>query len=143
MLAARQAADYPRGRVRRVVLSLLILAVLLPSTAFARIGFLCRGDGELRAACCCPELARQHAASPGSSSTLRASCCCQRLTAAAPSHAPATPEASPAPVPDPTAIIASTPRIAPVTGSVASSPRTTAPPDPERSLFARHCALLL
>lgn len=129
--------------MRRVVLSLLILAVLLPSTAFARIGFLCRLDGALRAACCCPELANQHAGSPTAHSTLRASCCCQRLTAAAPSHAPATHEAGDAPLPDLAAIVAVTPVVVPVTRRVAMVPPAAAPPDPERSLFARHCALLL
>ena len=129
--------------MRRVVLSLLILAVLLPSMAFARTGFLCNVDGELRAACCCPALARQHAAPPVAQATLRASCCCQRLTAAAPSPAPATPEARHAPVPDLTAILAITPVVVPRTRWVAIAPRATAPPAPERSLFARHCALLL
>jgi hypothetical protein len=126
--------------VRRVVLCLLILAVLLPSAVFARTGLLCRFDGQLRAACCCPDRDKQ--ATP-STPSLRAACCCTRLTAAAPSRDPAAHEVSRAPAPALVAIVETPlPAIVPAV-RVMLAPRTVAPPDPDHSLFSRHCALLL
>ncbi|HET9626537.1 MAG TPA: hypothetical protein VFP84_34480 [Kofleriaceae bacterium] len=126
--------------MRRVVLTLLIAAVLLPAAVFARIGFLCQLDGQLRAACCCPDQGKRGAEAPA---TLRAACCCTRLAAPAPAHPPAAHEVSHPPAFDLVAVVeAPLPLIAP-TRRATLPPRALAPPDPDRSLFARHCALLL
>ena len=127
--------------MRRVVLTLLTLAVLLPSSAFARTGFLCSMDGQLRQSCCCPSKAKKHDAPP--ISTIRAQCCCKTLTAAPVTQPPTTHESKGAPVPDVVAIVTTVPTITASIARVTIAPRALAPPDPERSLFVRHCALLL
>ena len=128
--------------MRRVVLTLLTLAVLLPSSAFARTNFLCSMDGKIRQACCCPSKQKKHEAPPVSS--IRANCCCSITTVAPVTTPPATNEAKAAPVSPPmVAIVATPPAMLSQIARVAVAPRSLAPPDPERSLFVRHCALLL
>jgi hypothetical protein len=125
-----------------VILTLLALAVLLPSSAFARTSFLCRMDGQVRHSCCCPSKAKQHDAAP--ESTIRAQCCCSSTTVAPAASPPAAHETKAAPAPDVVAIIAPAPYVAPRIERAAVRPRALAPPDSDhRSLFARHCALLL
>ena len=127
--------------VRRIVLTLLTLAVLLPSSAFARTSFLCGMDGKVRQACCCPSKQKKHEAPPAS--TIRASCCCSITTIAPVTTPPATSEAKAAPVPPMVAIVTVPPAVPSQIQRVTVAPRSLAPPDPERSLFVRHCALLL
>jgi hypothetical protein len=127
--------------VRRVILILLALTVLVPSAALARTGFLCSIDGHLRRSCCCPSKAKQHNAAP--ISTIRSQCCCTVMTAAPVTQQPTTHELKSAPVPDVVAIVTPVPVIMTRVDRVTIAPRALAPPDPERSLFVRHCALLL
>ena len=127
--------------MRRVVLALLTLAVLLPSSAFARTSFLCSMDGKVRESCCCPAKAKQHDAQPNSA--IRAACCCKVTTIAPVSQPPGTHEIEATSVPPPVAVVAPAPILAPQIARVVVAPRALAPPDPDRSLFVRHCALLL
>jgi hypothetical protein len=127
--------------VRRVILTLLTLAVLLPSSAFARTNFLCSMDGQVRSSCCCPAKTKKHEAPPVS--MIRAQCCCKITTVAATSQPPATHEAKAVPLPPVVAIITTVPSLASRVERATIAPRALAPPDPDRSLFVRHCALLL
>ena len=127
--------------MRRVILTLLTLAVLLPSSAFARTSFLCSMDGQIRSSCCCPAKEKHHEAPP--ISTIRAQCCCKITTFAPASQPPTTHETKAAPLPDMVAIVAPAPFITSRVERATVAPRALAPPDPDRSLFVRHCALLL
>ncbi len=128
--------------VRRAVLTLLTLAVLLPSSAFARTSFLCSMDGRVRSSCCCPAKAKKHDTQP--ISTIRAECCCKITTVAATSPPPAAHETNKAAHAAPTvAVVAAISSDPPRVDRATFAPRALAPPDPDRSLFVRHCALLL
>jgi hypothetical protein len=125
---------------RRIVLALLTLAVLLPSAALAGTGFSCSVDGQLHRACCCPAKTKHRPPAPATQ--LRAECC--TLASSAPAiPPPATTLESPRlDTPGTVAIVASVPAT-PRWIHVVPAPRALAPPPLERSLFARHCALLL
>lgn len=124
-----------------MVLTLLTLAVLLPSSAFARTTFRCSMDGRVREACCCPKQKKHHDAPPAS--TVRANCCCTITSIIPAPQTPATHEAKAAPVPPLVAILTRVSVLPAQITRATIAPRTLAPPDPERSLFVRHCALLL
>jgi hypothetical protein len=131
--------------VRRIALTVVALMVLLPSVAFARSEYLCRLDGQVRLACCCPAKAPAHEA-PGPTSVREA--CCRTVFEAAPSRVQLATEDStagsrsllPAFVAFGPAYAAEPTTRVPV---VAPLPRAMAPPDRGQDLFVRHCALLL
>jgi hypothetical protein len=128
--------------VRRIVLIVFALMVLAPSAAFARSEYLCRFDGQVRLACCCPAKAQAHDAA-----SVREACCCT-VSEGAPSRVqPATEDhGSGSRLHQPVVVAAAAAYASAVRVSVstiAPLPRSTAPPDFHQALFVRHCALLL
>jgi hypothetical protein len=128
--------------MRRVVLAVLMLAVMLPAAAFARVAYRCSMDGQVRSECCCPNKATHHDAAPPTS--MAAAGCCWEIATVEPASQTATtdPQTTDRPAFVAIAILPSLPawtqRMAPRTS------RAYAPPDiPDRTLFASHCALLL
>jgi len=128
--------------MRRAAISILMLAVLLPATAFASVGYLCGGDRQVRSSCCCPPRAKKPAPAPHA--TLNAASCCEVTQAE-----PTTPvvgdvqKEAASLAPPAIAVTPLAPAVAPQRREVTFAPRAHAPPEPERSLFASHCALLL
>jgi hypothetical protein len=129
--------------VRRIVLSLLMMAVLLPSAAFARIAYLCSMDGKVRSSCCCPTKAKEREADPLTS--IKAACCCAVSKVAPAKTAATNPPKANADFETPVvAILTVAPAALPRHRVATFAPRSHAPPDsPDRSLFASQCALLL
>ena len=129
--------------VRRVFLPLLMLAVLLPSAAFARISYLCGTDGKVRSTCCCPSKAKER--DPAPVTTIKGACCCEVSTIAPNTTAAIDPpKASSNAQLEPVVITTTTFVELPWQRVTILAPRANAPPDnPGRSLFASHCALLL
>lgn len=130
--------------MRRIVLTILTLAVLLPSAAFAGARYLCAMDGQVRSACCCPAKAHKHERDVDTHSVMRSNCCC-KVSAVTPISPPDTIVAS-------TQVDAAAPPVAAVVPFVTMPARErfvianaidTRPPKPDRTLFVRHCALLL
>ncbi len=130
--------------VRRIILTLLTLAVLLPSAAFAGARYLCAMDGQVRSACCCPAKAHKHERDVESQSVMRSNCCC-KVSTVAPTTPPETIAAS-------TQVDTATPPVAVPVPFITMPPRErfviahaidTRPPKPDRTLFVRHCAFLL
>ena len=129
--------------MRRVVLSLLLMAVLLPSQAFARIAYLCGMDGKVRTSCCCPAKAQKRDAIPQTS--IKGASCCE-VSASVPEKAAATnPPTASVEVDAPfVAVLTLAPAALPRHRAAMFAPRAHAPPaPPDRSLFASQCALLL
>jgi hypothetical protein len=131
--------------VRRLALSLLMLAVLLPSAAFARVAYLCSMDGKVRSACCCPAKTQTQPRDPAPLTSMKSACCCEVSTLAPTRTAAADPPRVSAQLQPELVAIEPAPISAPPPRHLASfAPRSHAPPDPvDRSLFASHCALLL
>jgi hypothetical protein len=126
--------------MRRIVLIVFALMVLAPSAAFARSEYLCRFDGQVRLACCCPTQAHD-------GPSVREACCCI-VSEGAPSRAqPASEDhGSGSRLHQPVLVAAAATSGSAVRVSVsalAPLPRSTAPPDCHQALFARHCARLL
>jgi hypothetical protein len=130
--------------MRRAAISILMLAVLLPATAFASVGYRCGSDRQVRATRCCPAMAKKPAPAPAPHATLNAASCCE-LSQAEPTKPPAADVQKEAASLAPPAIAVTplAPAIAPPRREVTFAPRAHAPPEPERPLFASHCALLL
>lgn len=131
--------------VRRAVLSLLMLAVMLPSAAFARTEYLCSVDRTVRSSCCCPPKATKEKRERSPISTMSGACCCDVSTIEPPTP-PAidTGSKANAVVAPPQMLVGLAPS-APIPSVVVTSvpQRALAPPLIDRSLFARRCALLL
>lgn len=124
------------------MLSLLVLAVMLPGLAFARAEYLCRTDKVIRSACCCPS---DTAASKerNASTSIKASCCCDVSTIASTSQISSERnDTSPLPTP---AIRVSTVASSETSVAVAirELPQVLAPPKLQDSLLARRCMFLL
>jgi len=131
------------GSVRRVVLSLLMLAVLLPSAAFARTEYLCRMDGRIRSSCCCAGKTKPRTDDSNRSTTIRGAACCD-VSTVAPTRTVAIHQADS--VWSPPELVATAIDPAWPVASTALAPvelRALEPPPPKPDLFARHCALLL
>lgn len=127
--------------MRRAALSVLMLAVLLPSSAFARIGYLCARDRQVRASCCCP--AKEKKPAPTQTTLAAASCCeVSQIEPTRPLVVDVQ-EAATSLAPPAVAVVPVAPASTPPRREVAFAPRAHGPPDPGRSLFSSHCALLL
>jgi hypothetical protein len=124
-----------------------MLMVLVPSAAFARVAYLCKLDGTVRSACCCPSA---KASAEPSTTAMREACCCD-VSEMAPSTAAAADAPKPSALAQPafvaiadTIVAAMARRIA-----VAVPPRALASRHRahlahlDRSLFASHCSFLL
>lgn len=125
--------------MRRVVVTLLALAVLLPSIAFGRGQYRCTIDQRVRETCCCPA---KHQAQPPTGPAMHAECCLQvqheaSLTQSADLDPPSAPSA-------PSAFTIIEPPRFTESRTIASTivQRANAPPD-RPSLYDQHCALLL
>ena len=131
--------------VRRIVLTLLMLAVLLPSAAFAGVRYFCAIDGRVRSACCCPGVSHKHERKPDAQSEIRSTCCC-KISTTAPTVMPQvrTDEAARQTVaPPPIDLPAPTFALPVIDRAIATRWIDLQPPEPDRSLYVRHCALLL
>ncbi len=125
--------------MRRVTLTLIALAVFLPSLALARTQFLCI-DRVVRDTCCCPPHANR--AKAPMQTTLQRGCC--KVERHAAMHAPVSTEPAPSQTIGPVAVAVA---ITEVTGAardarIAVIPRAQAPP-PLPTLLSQHAALLL
>ena len=122
--------------MRRIVLTLLALAVLLPSVAQARACWMT--DVYVREACCCPPPAKADAAAPA---TLQSVCCeiQKRTDSQLPIVHPVSPPAIAAVLVSAIAIVPVAPPLRTV--AVAIVPRAQAPPS--STLLAQHRGLLL
>jgi hypothetical protein len=130
--------------MRRIILAILTLAVLLPSAAFAGARYLCAMDGQIRSACCCPSKAHKQERDAQPVSVMRSNCCC-KVTTVSPTDAPktvVTAMQTEVAVP-PVAILAPVVTMPPRERFVIANALDTRPPKPDRTLFVRHCALLL
>ena len=130
--------------VRRIILTILTLAVLLPSAAFAGARYLCAMDGQVRSDCCCPTKAKQQRdAEP--TTQMRSNCCCTISTTAPTVTPPQIKEETaslaipviPIAVPVPAFALPAQERV------IISQAADSRPPKPDRTLFVRYCALLL
>ena len=130
--------------MRRIVLTILTLAVLLPSAAFAGTRYLCAMDGQVRTACCCPTKANKQHRSTEPLTEMRASCCC-KVSTTAPTVAPQVKVEPTHPAVAPLPIVVPLPAITLPASERAIISRAidSRPPKPDRTLFVRHCALLL
>jgi hypothetical protein len=130
--------------MRRAAISILMLAVLLPASAFASVAYLCgRGaERQVRSACCCP--AKTKTPAPASRPAINAASCCE-ISQAQPVKPVVVDVQRDAGSLAPLAIAVTpvAPAITPPRREVTFAPRAHAPPEPERTLFASHCALLL
>ena len=125
--------------MRRIVLTVLALAVLLPSLAIARTSYLCEIDRRVRETCCCP---KAHAKDLTPETSMSGACCRELVNQ--PAVAPPVDElrSARAELPAIAVTVVSAP-IVPVRGvHVSVVMRAQPPPDPE-PLFARHCSFLL
>lgn len=125
-------------RVRRVVVSLLALAVFLPTLASARARWMTGVDLYVREACCCPALRK---VAPPAAPTWQ-KVCCKLDKRSAVGLPPAAQTSAPRAVPGPVATVAFAPA-APERRAMARSisPRAQAPPPP--TLLAQFRGLLL
>ena len=130
--------------VRRIVLTLLTLAVLLPSAAFAGVRYLCAIDGQVRSVCCCPGSSHERDRSTERQTQLRSNCCC-KVSATAPTVTPQvkTDELRQGVAPVAVAVPPAPMALPAIDRSIATRWIDPRPPKPDRSLFVRHCALLL
>lgn len=130
--------------MRRVVLTILMLVVLLPSAAFAGVRYLCAMDGQLRSACCCPAKTHEQERTPAPQTQMRGTCCC-KITTTPPTVTPQVRHedtvqygvVGAVPVPAPPLVTLAIDR------AIATRWIDPKPPKPDRNLFVRHCALLL
>lgn len=144
-LVSRSANQHRRRStvVTRIALTLLTLAVLLPSTAFAGVRYLCAIDGQARKTCCCP--AKTHPTRRTAPPTeMRRSCCCKISTTVATitdaRHETAeTPYAASPPVIVPAPAFA----MLAITSAIPTRWIAPRPPTPDRDLVVHHCSLLL
>lgn len=130
--------------MRRAVLSFLMVAILLPSTVFARVAYLCSMDGKVRSTCCCPVKAKHRdVALP--TSIKSAGCCALSNAEPAKTQAVTSPPSTNVDVEAPfVAVLTLAPATLPRHRVAMFAPHAQAPPDhPDRSLFASQCALLL
>jgi hypothetical protein len=130
--------------VRRIILTILTLAVLLPSAAFAGARYLCAMDGQVRSACCCPAKAHKQSRDVAPISEMRANCCCN-VTTVAPAPAPDTLIAAQNHGVDAPPVAVAVPLLATTSRERFDIARIidTRPPKPDRTLFVRHCSFLL
>ena len=131
--------------VRRLVLTILVLAVMLPSAAFAGVRYLCAMDGQVRSACCCPAKAHKQERRSEPQTEMRSSCCC-KISKTTPTVTPQVRHedtaqygvaAAPVAVPAPSLATLAVDR------AIAMRWIDPKPPKPDRNLFVRNCALLL
>lgn len=122
-----------------------MLAVVLPSTAFARTEYLCSMDGKVRSSCCCPAKAEKTKRESAPVQTIRIACCCEVSTVEL-TKSPSVdgPKAHAHAAPKLIAVLVA-PQLAVVSESFIPkiAEQALGPPTSARSLFARHCALLL
>ena len=131
--------------VRRVVLTILTLAFLLPSAAFAGVRYFCATDGQVRSSCCCPAKTHKQEHNTEPRSEMRSLCCC-KISKTTPTVTPQVRHEDtgrygviPPPLAVPTPLLATFA----VDRSIVTRWIDPKPPKPDRSLFVRHCALLL
>lgn len=129
--------------MRRVVLILLALVVLVPSSSWASALYRCGHDGEVRSACCCPAKTKHHDKNRGADAQIKPACCCKITTIEARessvrSAPPVALDVAPAIVP---VVIAIAVTVTPV--RVARLDREPAQRGPPEPLFVRHCSFLL
>lgn len=129
--------------VRRIVLTILTLAVLLPTAAFAGARYLCAFDGEVRASCCCPSKAQKEKRDVEPVSEIRGNCCCT-VSVTSLSDAPQIQiETARGIIDAPVAFTALAFALPAPKRVLPAHAIETRPPKLDRSLFVRHCALLL
>ena len=131
--------------VRRVVLTILMLTVLLPSAAFAGVRYLCAIDGHVRSACCCPGKTHKQERNAEPQTEMRSTCCC-KVSTTTPTVAPQVKHEettrygmAPAPVALPVVVTELPAR----DRAIVARRIDPKPPQPDRTLYMRNCALLL
>jgi hypothetical protein len=130
--------------VRRIILTILTLAVLLPSAAFAGARYLCAMDGQIRTACCCPTKATKQKRDAEPATKMSSSCCCKVST----TSPTVTPQINQEPA---RTAIPTVPVVVPVPAimlparerTIIANAIDSRPPKPSLALFVRHRALLL
>ena len=130
--------------VRRIILTILTLALLLPSAAFAGARFLCAMDGQVRNACCCPTKATKQKRDTEPLTRMSGSCCC-KVSTTSPTVTPQIKD-EPSRTAIPTvAVIVPVPSIMLPAHerTIVAEAVDSRPPKPALALFVRHRALLL
>lgn len=128
----------------QIVAALAAVALLLPSTAFARTQFFCHMMNRVVAACCC-DTDSNHEEDPSCTAQVRATDCCERISVT--TRSTTTLKATGTEISVPSAAVASI-----VPAAVYVFPRTVegltvpeqarAPPIVGPPLFLVHCSLL-
>jgi hypothetical protein len=130
--------------VRRIILTILTLAILLPSAAFAGARYLCAMDGQVRTACCCPTKAAKQKRDAEPVTTMSGTCCC-KVSTTSPTvtpqikdeHARTAIPTVPVIVPVPAIMLPARER------AIIANAIDSRPPKPALALVVRHRALLL
>lgn len=128
----------------QIVAVLTAVALLLPSTAFARTQFFCHMMNRVVATCCC-DTDSSHEDEPSCTAQVRAADCCERISAATRSATPV--KATGTEISVPSAALASiVPAAAYVFPRMVESltvpEQARAPPIVGPPLFLVHCSLL-
>ena len=124
--------------MRRIALTIVALAILVPSLAIARSSYLCEIDRQIRETCCCP---KKQVKQPSPVSTIRANCC---KIVKPPATVPPVDETRGARAEAPPIAIALAPvPVIPVFTVRPSIVLRAQPPPDSEPLFARHCSFLL